>query len=252
MKVTFLGTGTSHGIPKVGCGCSVCRSKDPHNRRLRPSILLSAADRNVIIDTSTDFRQQMLTRPVPTLDAILFTHKHADHVHGLDDVRVFSDVQGPIEAYADAQTCRSIRQSFAYIFEADNRISGIPKLNLHEVDGPFQLFGRTVIPVPLLHGRDPVLGYRVGNFAYLTDCSTIPDASLELLGGLDVLILDALRFRPHPTHFTVDESIEVAGIIRAKMTFFTHICHDLDHQSTDDMLPDDVRLAYDGLVIDVD
>lgn len=252
MKVTFLGSGTSHGVPRIGCDCPVCRSADPHNRRLRPSILLSYAERNVIVDTSTDFRQQMLTHPVETLDAILFTHGHADHVHGLDDVRVFSDVQGPIDTYADANTAADIRRTFAYVFEADNRINGIPKLNLHEVDGPFQLFGRTVVPVPVTHGSQTILGYRIGNFAYLTDCSAIPDASLELLGALDILVLDALRFRPHPTHFSLDESIELAGIIRAKRTFFTHMCHDLDHQTTDDMLPDDVRLAYDGLVFNVD
>jgi len=252
MKLTFLGTGTSHGVPKIGCDCPVCRSSDPRNHRLRPSVLLSYADRNVIIDTATDFRQQMLNHPLESLDAILFTHKHADHIHGLDDVRVFSDLQGPIDAYASPETCAGIRQTFSYIFEAENRINGIPKLALHEVDGPFELFGRTVIPVPLLHGTQPVLGYRIGNLAYLTDCSAIPDDSLERLGGLDVLVLDALRFRPHPTHFSVDESVEVAGIIQARRTYFTHLCHDLDHQTTDDMLPDDVHLAYDGLVLEVD
>ncbi len=252
MRVTFLGTGTSHGVPRIGCSCPVCRSADPHNRRARPSVLLSYADRNVIIDTSTDFRQQMLAHPVETLDAILFTHKHADHVHGLDDVRVYSDVQGPIGVYADPNTCRALRQTFTYIFDAGNRIGGVPKLKLHEIDGPFELFGRTVIPVPVMHGKELVLGYRIGNFAYLTDCSAIPDESLDLLGGLDVLVLDALRFRPHPTHFSVDESVELAGIIAANRTLFTHVCHDLDHQTTNGMLPRDVGLAYDGLVLELD
>ena len=251
MKITFLGTGTSHGVPKIACDCSVCRSTDSRNRRLRPSVLLSFSDRNLIIDTSVDFRQQMLNHPLRSLDAILFTHAHADHVHGLDDIRVFSDVQGPIDAWAESNTALILRRTFSYIFEAGNRISGIPKLHLHEITGPFQLFGQTVVPVPLLHGRDLVLGYRVGNFAYLTDCSSIPDDSLDLLGSLDVLVLDGLRFRPHPTHFSIDESIEVAGIIHPRSTFLTHICHDVDHAITSQMLPPDVFLAYDGLILDL-
>jgi phosphoribosyl 1,2-cyclic phosphate phosphodiesterase len=252
MKVTFLGTGTSHGVPRIACDCAVCRSSDPHNRRLRPSVLLTFADRNVVIDTSSDFRAQLLAHPVKTLDAILFTHAHADHVHGLDDVRVFSDVQGPIDAYGSPEACRLLRQSFAYIFEAANRVSGIPKLRLHEIDRPFQLFGATVIPIPLMHGKALILGYRIGNFAYLTDCSAIPDESFDLLGGLEVLVIDGLRFRPHPTHFTIDESIEIAGILRPKRAFLTHIAHDIDHHIVSEMLPPEVFLAYDGLVLDVD
>lgn len=252
MKVTFLGSGTSHGVPRIACDCAVCRSTDPHNRRLRPSVLLNFVDRNVIIDTSSDFRQQMLEHPIRTLDAILFTHAHADHVHGLDDIRVFSDLQGPIDAYADPRTCEVLRQCFAYVFEAANRVVGIPKLHLHEVSVPFQLFGRTVIPVPLMHGRDLILGYRIGNFAYLTDCSAIPDDSLDLLGSLDVLVIDGLRFRPHPTHFTIDESIEVAGILRPRRAFLTHIAHDVDYATVSAMLPPEVSLAYDGLVLEVD
>ena len=252
MKVTFLGTGTSHGIPRIACDCPVCRSTDPRNHRLRPSVLLSFADRNVVVDTSSDFRQQMLDHPIRTLDAILFTHKHADHVHGLDDVRVFSDIQGPIDAYANPETSRILRSTFAYIFEAANRINGIPKLRLHEVVAPFQLFGSTVIPVPLLHGKDLILGFRIGNFAYLTDCSAIPDESLDLLGGLHLLVIDGLRFRPHPTHFSIDESIEVAGILRPTLTYLTHLAHDVDHAIVSDMLPRDVFLAHDGLVLEAD
>lgn len=251
MRVTFLGTGTSHGVPRIACDCAVCRSSDPNNRRLRPSVLLALGDRNVVVDTSSDFRAQMLAHPVKSLDAILFTHAHADHVHGLDDVRVFSDVQGPIDAYGSPETCRLLRQSFAYIFEAANRVSGIPKLRLHEIDLPFQLFGSTVIPIPLMHGKALILGYRIGNFAYLTDCSAIPDESFDLLGGLEVLVIDGLRFRPHPTHFTIDESIEIAGILRPKRAFLTHIAHDVDHKIVSEMLPPEVFLAYDGLVLDV-
>lgn len=251
MHVTFMGSGTSHGVPRIGCRCPVCRSDDPHNKRLRPSILLNLDGRSVVVDTSSDFRQQMLAYPIERLDAILFTHKHADHILGLDDVRTFCDRQGFIDTYADEPTTQAIRQCFSYVFEAAGRLNGIPKLTMHMVDGPFDLFGRLVVPVPLVHGRERILGYRMGNFAYLTDCSAIPPESFDLLGGLEVLVLDALRFRPHPTHFSVDESLEVAQILKPRQTWLTHISHDLDHGTTNEMLPADVQLAYDGLCVEL-
>ena len=198
MELTFLGTGTSVGIPMIGCHCPVCSSANPRNIRRRTSLYVKTEKVALVIDTPPDFRQQMLRNPISTLDAVLFTHKHADHVHGLDDVRVYSDAQGPIDCYAAPETAAKLRMSFSYIFEAGNRIDGIPKLLLHEIDSPFQLFGRTIVPVPLMHGKERILGYRIGNFAYLTDCSGVPDESLDLLGGLEILVIDGLRFRPHP------------------------------------------------------
>lgn len=260
----MLGTGTSHGVPMIGCDCRTCRSTDPRDRRSRPSILIERTDvdgddpehrevRSILVDTSTDLRMQALTHGVRRVDAILFTHSHADHIFGLDEVRRFNAIQrGTIPAYADERTNRDLRRAFAYIFDPHTpQGGGIPQITLSTVAGPFCLGALEVVPVPIFHGKRLILGYRIGSFAYLTDCSAIPDTSWPLLEGVQTLVLDALRHRPHPTHFTVAEAIEAASRIGAARTYFTHVCHDLPYMETGASLPAGVELAYDGLVLEV-
>jgi phosphoribosyl 1,2-cyclic phosphate phosphodiesterase len=257
LKVTLLGTGTSHGVPMIGCDCSVCRSPDPRDRRTRPSILIESgrdeAVRNILVDTSTDLRAQALAHGVTRVDAIMFTHSHADHVFGLDEVRRFNMLQrGSIPCYADRQTSADLRRMFAYIFNPPAELGGgIPKIALFQIAGPFVLGGLDVIPVPIMHGLRQILGFRVGSFAYLTDCSRIPEASWPLLFGVRTLVLDALRDRPHPTHFTVGEALEVVARLAPERAYFTHIAHDLAHAATCARLPRGVELAYDGLVLEI-
>jgi phosphoribosyl 1,2-cyclic phosphate phosphodiesterase len=263
MKVTVLGSGTSHGVPSIGCDCEVCRSTDPHDHRTRPSILLeldgapesrfARAVRSVLVDTSTDLRAQALAYDVRRVDAILFTHTHADHIFGLDDVRRYNQMQqGPIACFADGETVAALRRIFAYIFEPPRqRGGGLPQLSLFRIEGPFTLGGVDIVPVPLMHGVLPVLGFRVGAFAYLTDCNHIPDASWPLLDGVRVVIVDALRHRRHSTHFSVEEAVAVVQRLGAERAYFTHICHDLPHAATNAQLPAGIELAYDGLVLNV-
>jgi phosphoribosyl 1,2-cyclic phosphate phosphodiesterase len=254
MRVTFLGSGTSHGVPMVGCACATCHSDDPRDRRLRPSIYIQADDGfSILVDTGTDLRQQALTYGVARVDAILFTHSHADHIMGLDEIRRFNAIQrASIPAYADPFAAADIRRTFHYIFTPpDQPGGGVPQVDLHTVDGPFDLGSLHIIPVPLFHGTRLVLGFRIGAFAYLTDCNRIPDESWALLTGLDVLVLDALRRRSHPTHFSIDEAVAVANRLKSRQTYFTHICHDLPHAATNATLPPRVALAYDGLVLAV-
>jgi phosphoribosyl 1,2-cyclic phosphate phosphodiesterase len=254
LRVTFLGTGTSHGIPMVGCACATCRSTDPRDRRLRTSIYIEAANGPaVLVDTGTDLRQQALAYGVTRVDAVLFTHSHADHIMGLDELRRFNAIQrAAIPAYADARTAADVRRTFQYIFDPpQEKGGGIPQIELHTIDGPFDLMGLHVVPVPIFHGPRPILGYRLGAFGYLTDCNRIPETSWPLLQNLDVLVLDALRHRAHPTHFTVAEALEVVTRVRPKRTYLIHICHELSHQTTNAMLPAGVELAYDGLVLEI-
>ncbi len=253
LKITVLGSGTSVGVPTIGCHCAVCKSSDPKDQRLRPSVLLSYGGRNVVIDTTPDFRSQVLRAGVERLDAILFTHAHADHIMGLDDVRPFNYRQrGGIPVYGAPETIETIRRVFGYIFAEAAHDSHVPNLETHVLDGePFELFGSSFRPVLLNHGRSRVYGYRFGPAAYLTDHSGIPDESLEALRGLDVLFLDALRHKPHPTHTTVARALEYVAELKPRRAFFTHICHDLPHEETERALPAHVRLAYDGLEIQV-
>lgn len=253
-RVTFLGTGTSHGVPMIGCRCAVCRSTDPHDRRSRPSIHIAVADGpSLLVDTATDLRAQALANDITRVDAVLFTHAHADHVMGLDEVRRFNVLSGRrIPMYADARTGAELRRIFAYAFDPPAfQGGGIPEVSLHPIDGPLAVQGLEVVPVPVMHGPTPVLGFRVGRFAYLTDCNAIPEPSFALLEGLDVLVLDALRHKPHPTHFSLAEAVAVATRIGARQTFFTHICHDLPHAATNAALPAGMALAFDGQTIDV-
>jgi phosphoribosyl 1,2-cyclic phosphate phosphodiesterase len=254
IKITVLGSGTSTGVPTIGCHCDVCSSPDPRDKRLRPSVVVSYGGRNVLIDTTPDFRAQALRAGIDRLDAILFTHAHADHIMGLDDVRPFNFRQkGRIPIYASSNTMAAIQRSFRYIFDNEEKPSSVPQLESHMLNGgSFDLFGVGFFPVPLLHGKTSVYGFRFGQAAYLTDHSDIPESSLEHLRGLDVLFLDALRYKPHPTHSTVERSIATADLLLAKRVFFTHICHDLPHARTEEQLPPHIRLAYDGLEIHVE
>ncbi len=252
LNVTILGSGTSHGVPMIACDCAVCLSADPRDKRTRPSIVIRYDSTSLLVDTSPELRLQCLANDIRRADAVLYTHHHIDHVAGLDDLRRFNWVQDQaLPCYGQAQTLERLRTMFTYVFEHDaDYPSAKPRLTLHEITGPFEIGGRTITPIPLLHGNLPVLGFRVGRFAYCTDVSRIPESSWPLLEGLDVLVLDALRKRPHPTHFNLDQAVEHARRIGAKRTFFTHIAHELPHAETNRELPAGMALAHDGLVIE--
>jgi phosphoribosyl 1,2-cyclic phosphate phosphodiesterase len=253
ITIIVLGSGTSSGVPTIGCKCEVCQSTDPRDRRLRPSILIRYGGYNVVVDTSPDFRAQVLSARLDKLDAILYTHAHADHILGLDDVRPFNYHQKAlIPIFATQETLDVIQRVFRYAFESGPSQSSVPKLDLRVLTGaPFELFGLEFTPIRLCHGKETVLGFRFGRAAYLTDHSEIPEESREKLGDLDVLFLDALRHRPHPTHTTVENAVRLVEELKPKRAFFTHMCHDLSHERTEATLPPHIRLAYDGLELEV-
>ena len=253
MRVTFLGSGTSGGVPVISCSCDVCRSLNPKNKRLRSSILIEADGLNILVDTSPDLRQQLLRRPVERIDAVLYTHAHADHIFGLDELRRFNYLQKErIPAYANKSTAETLRSIFHYAFQSGALKPGVPNLSLEIIDRTFDISGVTIIPVPLLHGDQEILGFRIGTFAYCTDVSRIPKESYKLLEGLDVLVLDALREKPHPTHFSLEQALEQAARINAKKTWFTHISHILDHDKHGQNLPGSCAFAYDGLELNLE
>ncbi len=248
MTLKFLGTGTSTGVPILTCQCGVCTSSDPHDKRSRPSIMLEYDGRVVVIDTTPDFRAQALREGLMRLDAVVYTHHHADHIMGLDDTRVFYFRQKtPIPIFASADCMATIRATFAYIFEGNYPFGGVVKLDPHLIEGPFELWGLKITPVPVVHGLAPILGFRFRDAAYLTDVSAIPESSIPLLEGLDVLILDALRTKPHPTHLSIEQAVAIVERLKPRRAFFTHIAHELGHQQTNLSLPSHVQLAYDGL-----
>ena len=251
-RVTFLGTGTSHGVPMIGCRCAVCTSPDPRDTRWRPSILVEFGEGpSLLVDTGPDLRAQALRFGVQRVDAVLFTHAHADHLLGLDDIRRFNHLQrSSIPCYGDPETLREVGRIFAYAFSPKQEGGGVPRLELRPVEGPFSVGGQVVQPVPLLHGAVRIYGYRFGRFSYLTDCSEIPESSWPLLDGTEVLVVNALRDRPHPTHFTLAQALDVIDRVKPARALITHVCHDLGHEATSRRLPARVELAYDGLRVE--
>ena len=249
LTLTILGSGTSTGVPVLGCRCAVCRSTLAENRRTRCSALLHWDGRNVLIDTATDFRQQALREGVERIDAVLFSHTHADHVHGIDDLRTFTLKGEAIPVYGSAEAVATIQRVFAYIFIDEQEPGFRPRLLLNTVDAPFRLFGRMIVPIPLRHGHGAALGYRVGNLAYLTDSSEVPETSLPLLEGVELLVIDALRFTAHASHLNVAEAIVTARRIGARRTLLTHLSHEVDHHRHAAGLPEGVEFAYDGQTI---
>ena len=255
-RLIFLGSGTSSGVPMIGCECPVCSSSDPRNQRTRPSVLFCFPRGNLLIDTTPEMRLQLLRERVRRVHAIAFTHSHADHLFGLDDSRLFSKwLGGPVPVYCEQETEETIQRVFSYAFRAGTELwppGAVPSLQFIRVAPgvEFEVLGQSLLPIRLEHGRFSVLGFRVGTLAYCTDVSRIPDQSRPLLEGLDVLILDALRYEPHPTHFSLSESLAVIESLKPGRTFLTHLSHSFDHGPTQDTLPSDVALAYDGLAIE--
>ena len=252
VELLFLGTGTSAGVPMIGCKCDVCTSTDPRDKRTRPSVVISYGNTRVLVDTTPELRLQALANGVDHIDAIVWTHAHADHIMGLDDVRRFNYVKGgPLDAWADARTHATLDRCFAYAFQAPDPEMTLfrPNLVRRVIEGPFEIGGVRWTPVPLFHGDLPVLGFRVGRLAYCTDVSRIPEESFPVLENLDVLVLDALQYKKHVTHFSVEQAIEAARRIGAAQIYFTHIAHSLPHEITNRALPEGMRLAFDGQVV---
>lgn len=250
--LTVLGSGTSMGVPTVGCDCTVCHSSDPHDRRTRPSVMVEYGGSTVLIDTTPDFREQAIREQIRKVDAVLYTHAHADHVLGLDDLRPLSFRHKPnkLPLYARPETADFLRNMFGYIFDANYKFGGLAEVELRPITGPVELFGARFDPVTVIHGEAEIYGFRFGSAAYLTDHSTVPESSFACLQGLDVLFLDALRHKPHPTHSTVENSLGIVDRLKPKRAFFTHICHDLPHAATNASLPSNVQLAYDGMKLE--
>jgi phosphoribosyl 1,2-cyclic phosphate phosphodiesterase len=265
LTVTILGSGTSAGVPMIGCHCAVCRSTDPRDQRSRPSIAVSYPDaagttHHILVDTAQELRLQAVREGLDRISAVVYTHAHADHIFGLDDVRRYNTIAGkPLPLYASPKTMDTLRQVFPYAFDPPPPPCGKPRDAIYRpellpalIEGPFELFGRTWEPFELPHGRVQVLGFRIGNFAYCTDCNDIPPAARARLQGLDTLILDGLRPRPHPTHLSFEQALAVIADLRPRRAFFTHLSHDMTHAAIEATLPGHVRVAYDGLKFNVE
>ncbi len=251
LSVTFLGTGTSQGVPMIGCDCDVCRSSDPRDARLRSSIYVETPETSFVVDTGTDFRTQALRADIRRVDAVVFTHSHTDHIMGFDDLRRFSHARGSMPVYASADTMRDLQRVFEFAFKGLNPFPGYLKPEPHVVDGPFELGNTSITPLPVPHGNTEVNGYLLARggeklAAYLSDCSAVPDTIAAKIHGVHALIVDALRDKPHPTHLSVEQAIAVAARVQPRETYFTHISHELA-QSDEARLPKNVRIAYDGL-----
>jgi phosphoribosyl 1,2-cyclic phosphate phosphodiesterase len=249
---TFLGTGTSVGIPMVGCDCAVCTSPDPRDQRYRCSVLIGLPQGNLLIDTTPELRLQLLRAKVKLVHAVLFTHAHADHMYGLDDLRpIPMRLGGPVPLYCTLEVERKLRQAFSYAFSPDAEsqpVGYLPKLTFRTItEDPFTVLEERITPIPLEHAHFNVFGFRIGDLAYCTDVSKIPKESMKRLEGLDILVLDALRLRPHPAHFCLDEALEVIDRLQPAKAYLTHMSHDLEHEATGKLLPPNVELAYDGL-----
>jgi len=251
MKITILGSGTSTGVPMVGCHCQVCDSSDPRDQRTRASILVECGGQRILVDTSTDLRRQALREKIPHIDAVLLTHTHADHIHGIDDLRGFHFLHRRIiPCYGSPETIEKVTASFSYIFEGLCTEGYSPLMDPCPVDAEFDLFGCKVVPIPIMHGSFNATGYRIENAAYLTDCSKIPESSMALLQGLDLLIIDALRYSPHPNHFNIESALQMVQLLQPRRTLLTHLTHEVHHKDGA-KLPAGVEFAYDGLVIEL-
>ncbi len=251
MEITFLGTGTSHGVPRIGCSCSVCTSSNEKNKRLRSSIYIKSNNTSIVVDTGPEFRIQMLREHITNLSAVLYTHNHADHVNGIDDLRVFSEIS-PLDVYGPKQVIDDLYARFSYAIGTNPYRGGLPQLITHLMPAKGLHIGDlSITPIPLIHGCREVYGYRIGSFAYLSDCKEIPTESFELLGDLDVVVLDALRYKKHPTHMNLEEAIASALSIGAKKTYFTHLSHKFDHDTLLHDLPPTMYPSYDGLTIQI-
>jgi len=249
--ITVLGSGTSMGVPTIGCDCQVCTSSDAHDRRTRPSILIGYNQRFVLIDSTPDFRQQALRENIRRIDAVLYTHGHADHILGLDDLRPLTfKREQKLPLYADEPTANIIERMFAYAFDPESTYSTRPQVALQRLNGTLELFGAKFQPLRVLHGDSEITAFRFGTAAYLTDFSSIPEPTMQVLQNLDVLFLDALRRRPHPTHSSLDESVKIVERLKPRRAFFVHMSHDLAHEETNRRLPSNVRLAYDGMKLE--
>ncbi|MFB3148379.1 MAG: MBL fold metallo-hydrolase [Thermodesulfobacteriota bacterium] len=253
MKVVILGCATSTGVPIIGCNCPVCTSDNPKNKRTRCSLFIEKNGKNILIDSSTDLRFQALKHNITRLDVVLYTHSHADHTHGIDDLRTFNFVNKMvIPCFANLQTITNLKNNFGYIFDGVYSAGGKPQLELYVVENNFDFDGINIIPVEINHAQWMILGYRIGNVAYLTDCSGIPDESLEKLMGLELLIISALRYTEHPAHFNIEQAVEMAQKINPKLAVLTHMGHEVDYDTLLSELPDNIVPAYDGMEVELD
>ncbi len=252
MEVTFLGTGTSHGVPVIGCNCKTCTSDDPRNVRNRASVHIKINKTELLIDTPPEMRIQLLKYNLKEIDAVLLTHTHADHIMGFDDIRGINWYQKkPLPVYGNLFSINEVKRIFSYIFNLKHLGGGIPQVNLSVVEGDFYVNHQKITPLPIYHGKRNILGYRINDFAYLTDCSKITQKTYQLLDGIDVLVIDSLRYKSHPTHMSVDEAISEIGKIGAKKAYLTHLSHRLEHNELINKLPANIEPAYDGLKIQV-
>jgi phosphoribosyl 1,2-cyclic phosphate phosphodiesterase len=252
IKLKFLGTGGSFGIPMLACDCPVCLSPDPRDKRLRTSAVVQFRGRTLLIDASPDLRAQGLVHGVERVDAVLFTHDHADHIGGIDDLRAYNVRQrGKLSCYGDARTLAAIRKRFDYIFSSTPALGSRPRLDLCQVVGPFELWGQEILPLEVFHGEQTITGYRIGGLAYITDASGLPPQTVDAVRGVEVLALNALRHEPHPLHLSLEEAVETARRIGAGRTYLIHLGHELGHEATSSLLPPGIELAHDGLIVEV-
>lgn len=262
MKITFLGTGTSHGIPVIGCDCEVCRSNKKENKRFRSSIFIETDENKILIDATPEFRLQAIRANITHLDFALITHAHADHIHGLDDLRSLTKKK-KLNVYGNKETIDDIKKRFSYIFKSNNIGGGKPNIDFKLLDNNHhppkrnkkekdpELMKNKIIPIPVKHGNLDIYGYRIDNFAYITDCSFIPVSSMKLLEGIEVLTLGALRYRPHITHFSIEQAVDIIEKLGCKMGYLTHFCHDIEHRKLEKELPMHIRPAFDTLQINI-